>query len=54
MIRSMRLHGTAVLIAAGMAGDRALGLALSSPSATAATSLTRPAAITATRASPGA
>ena len=54
MIRPMRLHGTAALIAAGVAGDRERDLALSSPSATAATSLTRPAASTATHASPGA
>jgi hypothetical protein len=44
MIRPMRLHGAPALIAAGAAGDRALGLALSSPSATVATSMTRPAA----------
>jgi hypothetical protein len=54
MIRPRRLHGAAARIAAGVAGDRASGPALSSPSATAATSLKRPAAITATHASSGA
>ena len=48
MIRPMRLRGAAALIAAGVAGDRALGPTLSSPSATAATSMTCPAAVTAT------
>jgi alcohol dehydrogenase class IV len=48
MVRPVRLHGAAALIAAGVAGDRAPGPALSSPSAMAATSMTRPAAIMAT------
>jgi hypothetical protein len=54
MIPPMRLARSSCADCSRVAGDRAPGPALSSPSATAATSLTRPAAITATHASPGA